>query len=428
MTKTTVEQINVYVWDQFVGSVALDPQLGYYVFAYNKTFAKSGIELSPLHMPLNNIETPYIFTHLPELTFKRLPSMLADALPDDFGNALIDRYMASKGITRSQITTLDRLAYMGNRAMGALEFKPAHGPNTHPLIAVEMNALVNEARNIINGTLTSQNEITVSLRNIIDVGTSAGGARAKAVIAWNPISQEVRCGQVENNNHFEHWLLKFDGMGIDKELGNSQDYGRIEYAYYLMATAAGITMSKCQLLQENNRAHFMTKRFDREASNIKHHVQTLCAMNHLDYKQKATNSYEQFFMTIIELNLDRDMIVEAFRRMVFNIIARNCDDHTKNFAFILKKHGSWELAPAYDLTFAYNPHGDWTYQHLMSVNGKFKDITIQDLLAVADLFNIGEASLIVSQVRSAVKEWPSFASKAGVSQNIINKIANLHIK
>ncbi len=418
-----IEKINVHIWGNQVGAIALAPSLEFYVFTYDPKFAKTGIELSPLHMPLDSTERPYIFPELPELTYKRLPAMIADALPDDFGNALIDRYMASKGISKSQITTLDRLAYMGSRSMGALEFKPEYAPKTHTAFALEMNSLVAEARNVLHGFLHEDAAMNAALRNIIAVGTSAGGARAKAVIAWNPLTNEIRSGQDDIPAGYEYWLLKFDGMGIDKELGNSQDYGRIEYAYYLMAKAAGINVSESRLLQEHGRAHFMTKRFDREEGNIKHHMQSLCAMNHLDYKKKSTNSYEQLFLTMQELNLDRNMFIEAFRRMVFNIMACNCDDHTKNFAFILKQHGIWELAPAYDLTFAYNPQGEWTYQHLMSVNGKFNNILQEDLLALAQRFGVGSVDDVIMSVANAIKQWPQFASQAMINPQIIDKIA-----
>ncbi len=422
-----VERIEVFVWGQFVGAVALDPELGYYVFAYDKKFGKSGIELSPLQMPLNDIERPYVFTDLPEATYKRLPALLADTLPDDFGNALIDRYMADKGISASQVTALDRLAYMGMRSMGALEFKPTRGPRTKKPSALEMNGLVTEARKMVRGTIDEDDHASAALRSIIDVGTSAGGARAKAVIAWNNETGEIRSGQVDAPEGFEHWLLKFDGMGAAKELGLSQDYGRIEYAYYMMAKKAGIIMSECRLLKEKGRAHFMTKRFDRESGQIKHHQQTLCAMNHLDYRKKGTNGYEQLFMTIRELSLGHEAEVEAFRRMTLNIMGRNCDDHTKNFSFLLRKGGSWEMAPAYDVNFAHNPKGEWTSQHLMSVNGKFKEFTRNDLLAVADRFGIGEAPSIIEKVRGAVKEWPSFAKQAGVSDEETGRIKKLHL-
>lgn len=423
-----VERIEVWIWGQFVGALALDPTLRFYVFAYDKKFGKSGIELSPLQMPLNDTEEPFVFTDLPEATYKRLPAMIVDALPDDFGNALIDRYMASRGISHSQIAVLERLAYMGKRSMGALEFKPARGPKTQKPTALQMGELVKEARKSIRGQFNEDDYVNAALRSLIEVGTSAGGARAKAVIAWNPKNEEIRSGQVDAPEGFEHWLLKFDGMGADKELGAPQDYGRIEYAYYLMARAAGIRMSESRLLEENGRAHFMTKRFDREKGNTKHHMQTLCAMNHLDYKKKSANGYEQLFMTVRELKLGHAAEVEVFRRMVFNVLGRNCDDHTKNISFLLPKNGTWELAPAYDITFAHNPKGEWTSQHLMSVNGKFKGFTREDLLAVADRFGIGEATHIIKATQSAIRAWPIFAKKAGVNKKTIDQIKSQHLK
>lgn len=422
-----VEQINAYLWGKFVGAVALDPKLEYYVFAYDKSFGRSGIEVAPLHMPLNDNEQVYVFTDLPEETYKRLPAMLADSLPDDFGNALIDRYMADKGISRQQITPLDRLAYMGNRSMGALEFKPAHGPKNTKSTAIEMNSLVTEARKAVKGTLEGDYETDAALRSIIEVGTSAGGARAKAVIAWNPKTQEIRSGQVDADEGFEHWLLKFDGMGVDKELGLSEHYGRIEYAYHLMAIHAGISMSKSRLLEENGRAHFMTKRFDREGKSTKHHIQTLCALNHIDYKKKSANSYEQLLMTLGELTLAHEAYVEVFRRLIFNIMGRNCDDHSKNVSFILKEGSNWQLAPAYDMTFAHNPKGEWTKQHLMSVNGKYKEFTANDIIAVADRFGVGEVKQLIAEVRNAIRLWPTFAKNAGLDKNATKGIQKLHI-
>jgi len=422
-----VDVVKVYLWDKYVGAVALDPSIGYYVFAYDPTFARSGPELSPLHMPLNNQEKPYVFTDLPESTYKRLPAMLNDVLPDDFGNALVDRYMADKGIAPSQITPLDRLAYMGNRAMGALEFKPERGPRRVASTAIELNHLVKEARSAVTGDFGDDQHANAALRSIIEVGTSAGGARAKAVIAWNEKTAEIRSGQVAAPPSFTHYLLKFDGMGKDNELGPSQDYGRIEYAYSLMVKEAGIAMPECRLLQENGRAHFMTRRFDREDGDIKHHTQTLCAMAHLDYKKKSTNSYSQLFLTINQLKLGHEALVEAYRRMVFNVMARNCDDHTKNFSFLLRQGGAWELAPAYDISFAHNPIGEWTHQHLMSVNGKFKDFTSTDLMVDADRFGIGEARQIIKRVRACIKSWPDFANMAGLQSKEINQIAQLHL-
>lgn len=316
---------------------------------------------------------------------------------------------------------------MGNRAMGALEFKPVHGPRNIKPTSIEMNSLVMEARKAVKGTLDGDYKTDAALRSIIEVGTSAGGARAKAVIAWNPATKEMQSGQVNAAEGFEHWLLKFDGMGIDKELGISEHYGRIEYAYYLMATKAGIAMTESRLLEENRRAHFMTKRFDRKGRSTKHHIQTLCAMSHIDYKKKSTNSYEQLLMTLGELTLSHDAYVEVFRRMIFNIMSRNCDDHSKNFSFLLKEGSDWELAPAYDVTFAHNPKGEWTHQHLMSVNGKYKDFIVDDILEVADRFGVGEAKQLIEEIRETITLWPTFAKEAGLNKNEMNRIKKQHI-
>ena len=421
--------IEVRLWDQRVGAVALEPSLGVYAFEYEPSFIRSGLELAPLHMPLSRSRTPFIFPDLPALTFKRLPALLADALPDDFGNNLINSWMAQRGIPKDRITALDRLAYMGKRGMGALEFRPVRGPNRESATAIQLSSLVESARLAVHGELDTDAHSEAALAQIIRVGTSAGGARAKATVAWNPITNELRAGQFEVEPGFEHWLLKFDGIGPDLELGSSQQYGRIEYAYFLMARAAGITISDCRLLEENGRAHFMTRRFDRtgidhttSASNQgvhKHHLQTLCAISHLDYKQRATHDYSQYFQTISELNLGRAALEEAFRRMAFNVMARNHDDHTKNFSFMLEQPQAgqvtqWKLAPAYDVTFAFNPQGEWTNQHLMSVNGKFAKITRTDLLEVAERYGLGNAPRLLEQVKDAIRLWSEFAARAGV--------------
>ena len=410
-----VDVVEVYLWQTHIGSIALDPAYGFYAFSYTPEFVSTGIEPSPLQMPLSN-ET-YLFTDLPEQTYKRLPAMLSDALPDDFGNALINRYMADHGIEAPDVTPLDRLAYMSHRAMGALVFKPARGPRTQTPTSIELGSLVEQARQAVTGIVTDDAQANAALRSIIEVGTSAGGARAKAVIAWNPTTDEIRSGQLMAPPGFEHWLLKFDGMGSDHEFGVPQNYGCIEYAYHLMARDAGITMNECRLLLENGRAHFMTRRFDRAGENSRHHMQTLCAMAHIDYKKKGTNAYSQFFSTMTQLNLPYEDMEEAFRRMVFNVMGRNCDDHSKNFSFLLPENSAtWELAPAYDVTFAHNPHGDWTNQHLMSVNRKFKNFEVQDLLVEADRFKIGTAKTVINQVRRAILNWPQWSESAGLPE------------
>jgi serine/threonine-protein kinase HipA len=422
-----VSVIEVRAWGRLVGAVSLDPNLAYYAFEYDPAWKRTGIELAPLHMPLKAARSVYVFPTLPESTYFRLPALLADALPDDFGNALIDAWMAQRGIEKRSVTVLDRLAYMGKRGMGALEFRPARGAHKESSAPVEMKELVEEARRLVQGTFSVDHEAKAALANIIKVGTSAGGARAKAVIAWNAATDEVRSGQFDAAPGFEHWLLKFDGVGKDKELGTGEGYGRIEFAYYLMAIAAGIQMSDSRLLEENGRAHFMTKRFDREVidgKTLKHHTQTLCAMNHLDFRQRGTHDYSQLLMTASTLGLGDDAMEQIFRRMAFNVMARNCDDHTKNFGFILRQGQTWSLAPAYDVTHAYNPKGDWTYQHLMSVNQKFTDISREDLLGVADRFGIRKPVNALSDVRAAIDNWSQFAKQANLSQTLQDRVAD----
>jgi serine/threonine-protein kinase HipA len=383
------------------------------VFAYTPEWLKTGIELAPRAMPVSNYRGPYIFPGLPEATYQRLPALLSDALPDDFGNALINAYMTSQGRTVASVTPLDRLAYMAKRGMGVLEFRPALGTRTDSKEALDMKGLVEAARRAVQGNLATDGTAKAALNRIISVGTSAGGARAKAVVAWNPATGEMRSGQFAADLGFEHWLVKFDGVASDRTLGGSKGFGRLEYAYHLMARAAGIRMADCRLLEEGGRAHFMTRRFDRDG-NEKHHVQTLCAMAHMDFKHVAVHTYAQAFMTMAALGLSPDATDELFRRMALNVMAMNCDDHTKNLAFLLRRGGAWELAPAYDLNYAYNPKGDWTYQHQMAVNGKFDGITRDDLLLDAERFGVRNAKGILGDVAAAVGSFARFAREAGV--------------
>jgi serine/threonine-protein kinase HipA len=419
--------IEVRIWDQSVGAVALDPANGYYLFAYRPEWVKRGIELAPRTMPVANYHNPYFFSNLNVETYHRLPAMLADALPDAFGNALINQYLLSKGRTLESITTLDRLAYMGKRGMGALEFRPAIGTRTDSTEAIEMQTLVEAARAAVRGELSTEATASKSLKMIISVGTSAGGARAKAVIAWNPATNEVRSGQFAVEPGFEHWLLKFDGMGPDTGLGPGRDYGKLEYVFHLMARAAGIQMMDCRLLRENGRAHFMTRRFDRDG-NTKLHLQSLCAMEHMDFKLVSAHSYAQAFMAIASIGLDQDATDELFRRMAFNVMVRNCDDHTKNLAFLLREGQPWELAPAYDVAQAYNPQGDWTNQHQMSVNGKFRDISRKDLLMDAERFGVRSPLRILEVVSDAVESFGRHAKDAEIPTETVDAVRSLFVK
>lgn len=421
-----VDVIRVHIWGQQVGAVAADPSVAAYVFEYDPKWLSKGIDLAPFNMPISSVSRSFVFPTLPKETFMGLPGMLSDALPDRFGNQLIDAWMAQHGYTPEQITTLDRLAYMGKRGMGALEFRPSRSGNTSSSAPLQMANLVEVARRAVQGTLGDDETSANALNSIISVGTSAGGARAKAVLGWNQATGDLVSGQFDLPDGFEHWLLKFDGMGLDRALGPSQQYGRIEYAYSKMAGAAGVVMSPCWLLHENGRAHFMTKRFDR-IGNQKVHVQSLCAMRHMDYNARQTHAYESLFLTAVELKLGDEAMTQLFRRMAFNVAARNHDDHTKNFAFLLAQGGQWELAPAFDVTFAYDPSNVWLSHHLMSVNGKNDDINRDDLMAVAARFSIPGAKTAIESVNSAIADWHKFAGAAGVDDEEIRRIADLHV-
>jgi serine/threonine-protein kinase HipA len=416
-----VKVVEVRIWDQSAGAVApLQGRPGFYEFEYTTSFAQSGLELSPLRMRLKSRQR-FSFPGLSQETFLGLPGLLADALPDKFGNALIDEYLSRHGIPVAEITSLQRLVYVGRRAMGALEFEPAVAETRSPavLAPLDMAHLVEDARRALRGDL---GKIT---QEIIDVGSSAGGARAKAVIGWNPRTNEVVSGQFDLPPGYEHWLLKFD-VGTDGVLNNSAGFGRIEYAHYLMATEAGIEMSDCRLLEENGRAHFMTKRFDREG-NAKVHVQSLCGLLHLDFNTPYVHGYEQYLRAVLDLKLGAPALEQAWLRCAFNVAAVNCDDHTKNLSFMLDRSGTWDLTPAYDTCFSHNPAaGKWTRQHQMLVGGKAWDISAADLLALADSFDIRKPAQLLQRIAAAVARWPEFARRAGVPQAEIDRITAYH--
>ncbi|MDO9011642.1 MAG: type II toxin-antitoxin system HipA family toxin [Gallionella sp.] len=417
-----VSIINVVAWGEQVGAVALNPRTGYYAFEYSAKWLKTGIELSPFNLPLQ--KKVFQFPELPEETYNRLPAMLSDALPDKFGHALINAALADEGVSKENITALDRLAYMADRGMGALEFKPSRGRHRAMPTAIQLSSLVAGAKNALEGKFNGDSETESAIRSIIQVGISAGGARAKAVIAWNPETNEIKSGNLPHGQYFEPWLIKLDGVGTDLALGSGGDYGRIEYAYHLMAVEAGIQMSECRLLEENGRAHFMTRRFDREDGE-KHHIQTLCAIRHLDFNAIGVHSYNQYLETISGLKLDDERMQQGFRRMVFNVLACNHDDHTKNFSFLFKKCGQWDLSPAYDITFAFNPDNKWTRQQLMSVNGKFTAIEKSDFMEIADRFMVRGAKMVIAEVADALGQWRVFAERAGITrQAAIDRIAN----
>ena len=424
----TIARVNL--WGKSIGAVSWDESAGFSHFEYEADFIQSGIEVAPLTMPLS--KQIYSFPALPRETFHGLPGLLADSLPDDFGNALINVWLVNQGRSPESFDPVERLCYTGIRGMGALEYLPSQGPFTGKSESVDVKALVELASKILNKRNTLQSSFVPELRedslhDILRVGTSAGGARAKAIIAWNQNTNEVRSGQVKAGKGFSYWLLKFDGVSgnKDKELEDPAGYGLIEHAYYHMAKKAGIDMQESRLLEENDRSHFMTRRFDRTEAGQKIHMQSLCAIEHFDFKKAGAHSYEQALRTIRKLDMPMASIEEQFRRMAFNIIGRNQDDHVKNIAFLMDKSGNWSLSPAFDMTYSYNPLGDWTSRHQMSLNGKRDDFTIDDFKACAKNVSMkrGRAEAIVREVQTAVLQWKQFADKSGVPTDVADGIS-----
>ncbi|MCB9911243.1 MAG: type II toxin-antitoxin system HipA family toxin [Planctomycetes bacterium] len=423
----------VELWGRMIGAVSLAEGQDVAEFQYDPDFAKSAIELAPLVMPLS--DRVYRFPALARETFHGLPGLLADSLPDRFGNALINAWLATQGRTPQSFDAVERLCYTGARGMGALEFAPVLGPRPRTASKIQIEALVDLASEVLSHRGDLQGHFheegkEKALRDILRVGTSAGGARAKAVIAWNRTTQEVRSGQIAAGEGFEYWLIKFDGVvgNQDKELEDPKGYGAIEYAYSLMAQAAGIRMNECRLLEENGRRHFMTKRFDRLAGGEKLHMQSLCALAHFDFNQAGAYGYEQAHLAIRQLDLPMASVEEQFRRMLFNIVARNQDDHVKNIAFLMDKQGRWSLAPAFDLTYSFNPAGLWTSTHQMTVNGKRDGFTLEDFEACAKsaLMKRGRAATLLEEVQGAVTRWPEFASQAGIPESVVERIQATH--
>ena len=408
---------NVRLWGRRIGAVSWDDERAVGVFQYDPAFINAGIEVAPLTMPVR--ETPYVFAALNRETFNGLPGMLADSLPDRFGNRLIDAWLAQTGRAPETFNPVDRLCYIGRRGIGALEFEPTLSRKIKAK-TMDVAQLVDLANRVLDErtALDGDNDAD-ALEDILSVGTCAGGARAKAVLAWNPTTGEFRSGQLDADAGFEHWLLKFDGVSNnkDKELADPKGFGKIEFAYANMARAGGITMALCRLHHEGGRSHFMTRRFDRGSEGQKIHMQSLGAMQHFDFNDPSAYSYEQAALTIRELGLGMATIEEQFRRAVFNVVARNQDDHVKNIAFLMNQMGEWSLSPAYDLTYSYNPKWAWTHDHQMSLAGRRNDFDRDDLLRFAHAIGIKprRAKGILNQVGAAVGDWPQFAQTAGVA-------------
>jgi len=422
-----VDVAEVLLWGRNIGAVYWDDAGAIAAFEYEPDFRNSGIQLAPLMMPLGS--RIYRFPAHAGTSFLGLPGLLSDSLPDEFGNAVIDQWLAREGRDRQSFSPVERLCYIGQRGTGALEFRPATRKSPKGSVPVELAALVELAATVIaeraNLHVSADNDKAID--DILRVGTSAGGARAKAVIAWNPATGEMRSGQVRAPQGFEYWLLKFDGVE-NREHGarDPQGYGLIEYAYHRMAQEAGLDMAQCRLIEEGGRSHFMTRRFDRTDNGEKIHMQSLAAIAHLDHQRPAAHSYEQAMQVIERLGLPMEALEQQFRRMVFNVVARNQDDHTKNIAFLMDKKGVWRLSPAFDVIYAYNPDGLWTSRHQMTINGKADDFRRSDFDAVAARFHIRKPLEIIAEVISAVAQWDIFARQSGVGDETIRKVSDSH--
>lgn len=411
----------VRLWGTDIGYLSLGDDQQVVDFEYDRAFLRSGIEIAPICMPLSS--RVYRFPELSVKSFHGLPGLLADSLPDKFGNAIIDTWLATTGRTAESFNAVERLCYIGTRGMGALEFKPSLQRGRTSSAPIHVSQLVDLASEILThrsslSTVFANRKADQAVREILRVGTSAGGARAKALIAWNPETNEVRSGQVPAEIGFESWLMKFDGVknNRDKELADPEGFGAIEYAYSKMAKDAGIVMMPCRLFEENGRRHFMTKRFDRTDDGGKRHLQSLAAIAHYDFNMAGAYGYEQAIMTMQKLALGRDAIEQQFRRMVFNIVARNQDDHVKNIAFLMDRQGDWSLSPAFDVTYSFNPSGDWTSAHQMTLNAKRDDFVMNDFESCGRLARLkqGQAKSIVLKTQAVVSKWHDYADAAGV--------------
>ena len=417
-----VARVNLY--GQPVGTFRWDNNRQLAHFEYAESFIGKGLEPSPILMPVRQGRI-YSFSDIGRETFKGLPGMLADSLPDTYGRALFDRWLALTG--RSSGNAVETLCFLGKRCMGALEFEPAMDAPYSPNVRIELDSLVEVASEALSEKeefgANLEEDKKAAIAEIVRLGTSAGGQRAKAIIAYNPSTGEVRSGQIEAPEGFDYYLIKLDGVSAEAGFRETQNFGRLEYSFYRLVKECGIEMSECSLIEENGRAHFLTKRFDRQ-NGEKIHMQTLCGIAHYDYRNPRSYSYEQAFNVMRFLRLPYSQAQEMFRRMVFNVVIRNQDDHTKNISFLMDRRGKWSLSPAYDMGFAYNPKGGWTAQHQMSINGKFDNITRKDLLEFANRNNIKEAAEIIDHIAEVSSHWPHLAKECEVPQPMIDAIAS----
>lgn len=412
----------INLWEERVGAVAWDANTQMASFEYDQKFITNNWEVAPLKMPISQAKQIFSFPDLVRnATFKGLPGLLADVMPDKYGNQLINAWLAQNGRPENSLNPVELLCFIGTRGMGALEFEPVNFKSNQTAFSIEMDNLVKITQEVVNNRQDFETNLNQeeqkALLDVLKIGTSAGGARPKAIIAFNDKTGVIKSGQAKAPKGFTHWLIKLDGVS-DSQFGASTGYGRVEMAYYLMAKACGIEMTECRLLEENGRAHFMTKRFDREEGDIKHHIQTFCAMQHFDFNNVNSYSYEQLFQTMRLLKLPYLQAEQMFRRMVFNVMARNCDDHTKNFAFRLRKNQDWELTPAYDICHAFRPGSEWVSKHALSINGKRSNISKEDIVTIAKSMNIKKGTEIIQRTSEIIKKWTDFAEETKVEPKL----------
>lgn len=422
---TTAE---IYLWGSRVGILHQEQNEICASFEYDKNFLDSGIELSPITMPLSSIV--YSFSSLAKTSFHGLPGLVSDSLPDTFGNKVIEQWLASKGKSLKDFTPIDRLCYTGKRGMGALEYVPASFDVEDINEAINVSEMVRFASDVLNNRMTvklnAKDSLTYS--QLVQVGSSAGGARAKALIAWNEKTNEIRSGQLDLGKDFDYWLMKFDRVSGNGDYGieDSPQYTLIEYAYYKMAIDCGIEMNECRIYSNESGNHFMTKRFDR-ADGKKLHMQSLGAMTHIDYNHPGLCSYEMAAQYMQRIGLSAKEIEQFYIRMVFNCLAVNQDDHVKNISFLMNKNGQWKLAPAYDLTFSYNLENKWLCAHQMTINSKNKNICFDDLLCAADVMGIPKKKCknIIEKVSNVVANFEKYAEEVKLKEQTYQEIKKI---
>lgn len=412
--------VQVKLYDEILGTIDWNANKGSSTFQYSNNALNRGIEPSPIIMPT---QEKIFETNRDHINFHNLPYLLSDSMPDDFGNRMMKEWLKQKKLSIDDINPVDRLTYVGSRGMGALEYEPInykednnHNVNTSDLFEV--------AKKVLEGKEETTYDYLDkdSLSDILRIGTSVGGARAKALIAIkfdsNKKITEIKSGDIIQPEGYSYWLLKIDGAN-EKTLGEGEGLGKIEYAYYLLATQAGVEMADSILFEENNRFHFLTKRFDRTDNGDKIHMQTFSALAGIDYKIQKASSYETLFRVMKRLRLPYYQFEQQYRRALFNVIARNHDDHVKNFSFLMDKQGAWKISPAYDINYSYSPGGTWTNVHQSSINNKFDNFTRNDLLSLGKTFGIKKANHILDEIIEAVNLWSKIATEIDIPKKEI---------